>query len=58
MIRHPATVPVACPECGAKVPLPVIQTLIIGDTATIRIDGEALEAHMVVCAAERILEGE
>lgn len=56
MTRHPTTVPMHCPTCGATVCLPVTQSLIVGDVARILVDGTAMEAHMVVCEAEGILE--
>lgn len=56
MKRHPTTVPMRCLLCGATVRMPVTQSLIVGDVMQVQVDGTAMEAHMVVCEAERILE--
>lgn len=55
MTRHPTTVPMHCPTCGATVCLPVTQTLSFDDETRILVDGTAMETHMVVCEAEKII---
>lgn len=57
MTRHPTTVPMHCPDCGATVCLPVTRSLIARLlTGSDDIDYKPLDDHMVVCEAERILE--
>lgn len=56
-MKPPTSVPVRCPECGITVALPVTRSLIVGNTASIYVDRGPLDEHMVVHAAERVLEG-
>ena len=55
-MKPPATIPVRCPECGARIALGVTRALIVGNTASIYVDRTALDEHMIVHAAEKILE--
>lgn len=56
-MKPPTTVPVRCPECGTTVALPVTRSLIVGNTASLYVDRTPLDEHLVVHAAEKILEG-
>ena len=56
-MKRQTTVPVRCPECHTTVALPVTRSLIVGNTASLYVDRGPLEEHLVVCEAERLLEG-
>lgn len=55
-MKPPTAVPVTCPECRSKIPLPVTRSLIVGNTASLYVDLGPLDEHLVVHVAEKILE--